>query len=47
MIRRRDLPDSIVAQLVPASTFLHSLGHEETKTLGRERVRSTLNNGSR
>ncbi len=27
MIRPRDLPDSIVAQLVPVSAFLHSLGH--------------------
>ena len=28
MIRPRDLPDSIVAQLVSVPAFLHSLGHE-------------------
>ncbi len=28
MIRPRDLPDSIVAQLVPVSAFLHSLGQK-------------------
>ncbi len=32
MIRPRDLPDSIVAQLVSVSTFLHSL--DPLRTLG-------------
>ncbi len=38
MIRPRDLPDSIVAQLVPVSAFLHSLGHKQTLTLKSRRI---------
>ena len=34
MIRPRDLPDSIVAQLVSVSTFLHRLGQNRKSSAG-------------
>jgi len=36
MIRPRDLPDSIVAQLVSVSTFLHRLGQKRKSSVGLE-----------